>query len=73
MRIEPIKQIEQLAYKKKATTWEEFDEMYKFNDPVKANGTSKLPPQFAPDDGGCIANGTHKDVTKSGETLDIII
>ena len=72
MRIEPIKQIEQLTYKKKATTWEEV-EAWDWNDPVKANDTSKLPPQFMPDDGGCIANGTHKDITKSGETLDIII
>ena len=72
MRIEPIKQIEQLTYKKKATTWEEV-EAWEWNDPVKTNDTSKLPPQFAPDDGGCIANGVHKDVTRSGETLDIII
>jgi hypothetical protein len=48
-------------------------EAWEWNDPVKTNDTSKLPPQFAPDDGGCIANGTHKDITKSGETLDIII
>lgn len=72
MRIEPIKQIEQLAYKKKATTWEEV-EAWEWNDSVKTNDTSKLPPQFAPDDGGCIANGTYKDITRSGETLDIIV
>lgn len=74
MRIEPIKQIEQLTYKKKATTWEEFDKIYKFNDPIKTNDKQIVPPEeYRPDDGGCIANGTNKDVTKSGETLDIII
>lgn len=55
MRIEPIKQIEQLTYR------------------VKTNDASKLPPQFAPDDGGCIKNDISKDVTKSGENIDIII
>lgn len=72
MRIEPIKPIEQLTYKKKATTWEEV-EAWEWNDAVKTNDTSKLPPQFVPDDGGCIKNDTPKDVTKSGENIDIII
>lgn len=70
MRIEPIKQIKQLAYKNKATTWEEFDEIYKF---TTNNKQIIQPEKYRPDDGGCIANGTRKDVTRFGETLDIII
>lgn len=72
MRIEPIKEIGQLAHKKEATTWEEV-EAWEWNDPVKTNDTSNLPPQFMPDDDGCIKHGEQKDITKYGETLDIII
>lgn len=61
MRIEPIKQIEQLTYKKKATTWEEFDEIYKFNDPITEKNNQKNKEelnlelqQYRPDDNGCI-------------------
>ena len=44
------------------------------NDLIKTNDKQIIPPEkYIPDDGGCIANGTRKDVTKSGETLDIIM
>lgn len=70
MRIEPIKQIKQLTYKNKAKTWEDFNEIYKFT----TNDKQIIPPEkYRPDDGGCIANGTRKDITKSGENIDIII
>lgn len=71
MKRELIKQIEQLTCKKKITTWEEFDEVYKFNNPIKdQNKQQIIPPyEYRLDDNGC----TRKDITKSGETLDIII
>lgn len=58
MKIEPIKQIEQLNYKKNITTWEEFDEIYKFNDPVKDPDKQQIvsPEEYRPDDNGCIGN-----------------
>ena len=44
------------------------------NDPIKTNDKQIIPPKkYRPDDGGCIANGTRKDVTKSGENIDIIM
>lgn len=57
MKIEPIKQIEQLTCKKKDITWEDI-EKWDWNDPVKDQNKQQIipPDEYRPDDNGCIGN-----------------